>query len=82
MSELQKRAVEIIEKMPENKLKAIIMFMNLLDEDTQKTDALKTDDATKKTRTIGIARGVNLCAPNYDFDEYNSEIAKMFGVLS
>ena len=34
-----------------------------------------------KKRIIGIAEGIELCNPEYDFDEYNDEIAKMFGVI-
>lgn len=34
-----------------------------------------------KNRIIGIAEGIELCNPEYDFDEYNDDIAKMFGVV-
>ena len=43
-----------------------------------------TEDYNKsktKKRIIGIAEGIELCNPEYDFDEYNDEIAKMFGVI-
>ena len=33
------------------------------------------------TKRIGIARGQNLYDDDYDFDEMNTEIAKMFGVV-
>ena len=33
------------------------------------------------TKRIGIARGQNLYDDDYDFDEMNPEIAKMFGVM-
>ena len=33
------------------------------------------------TKRIGIARGQNLYDDDYDFDEMNPEIAKMFGVV-
>lgn len=32
-------------------------------------------------KRIGIARGQNLYDDDYDFDEMNPEIAKMFGVM-
>ena len=35
----------------------------------------------KNTKRIGIAEGENLYDHDYDFDEYNGEIAKMFGVM-
>lgn len=43
-------------------------------------------EATEKkdmviTKRIGIARGQNLYDDDYDFDEMNTEIAKMFGVM-
>ena len=34
-----------------------------------------------KKRIIGIVEGIELCDPEYDFDEYNEDIAKMFGVV-
>lgn len=33
------------------------------------------------TRRIGIAKGQNLYDDDYDFDEMNPEIAKIFGVM-
>lgn len=33
------------------------------------------------TKRIGIARGQNLYDDDYDFDEVNPEIAKVFGVV-
>ena len=35
----------------------------------------------KASKRIGIAEGEELYAPDYDIDEYNGEIAKMFGVV-
>ena len=35
----------------------------------------------KQSKRIGIAEGECLCDPEYDFDEYNDEIARMFGVV-
>ncbi len=33
------------------------------------------------TKRIGIAKGQNLYDDDYDFDEMNPEIAKIFGVM-
>ena len=44
---------------------------------------MQSDNIDSKTKVvtdrIGIARGQNLYVDEYDFDEMNPEIAKMFG---
>lgn len=46
------------------------------------TDELDINNKRQSNRRIiGIAEGMNLCNPEYDFDEYNDEIAKLFGVV-
>lgn len=48
----------------------------------EKTQSLPIPHSVKKTlKRIGIAEGEEMCAPDYDIDEYNGEIAKMFGVV-
>lgn len=46
------------------------------------TDELDINNKRQSNRRIiGIAEWMNLCNPEYDFDEYNDEIAKLFGVV-
>ena len=35
----------------------------------------------KVLKRIGIAEGEELYAPDYDIDEYNEKIAKLFGMV-
>lgn len=44
------------------------------------TNASNHSDKSVPKR-IGIAEDETLYAPNYDIDEYNDEIAKMFGTI-
>ena len=37
--------------------------------------------AKKVLKRIGIAEGEELYAPDYDIDEYNEKIAKLFGMV-
>ncbi len=37
--------------------------------------------AKSPKRVIGIAKGIELCDSDYDFDECNEEIAELFGVV-
>lgn len=37
--------------------------------------------AKKVSKRIGIAEGEELYAPDYDIDEYNEKIAKLFGMV-
>lgn len=80
MSELQKQAMEIIEEMPEENLKVLVNFMQIF---VQKSNKPLTNvrSVKKPPKRIGIAEGEELYAPDYDIDEYNGEIAKMFGVV-
>ena len=48
----------------------------------EKTQSLPIQHSVKKTsKRIGIVEGEEMCAPDYDIDEYNGEIAKMFRVV-
>lgn len=80
MSQLQKQAMDIIEQMPEENLRVLVHFMQIFIQSHNKplTDTYSGKKASKR---IGIAEGEELCAPDYDIDEYNEEIAQMFGVV-
>ncbi|MCI8798458.1 MAG: hypothetical protein HFH88_01425 [Lachnospiraceae bacterium] len=80
MSELQKQVMEIIEEMPEENLKVLVNFMQIFVQ--SKNKPLPAAHSVKKaSKRIGIAEGEELYAPDYDIDECNGEIAKMFGVV-
>lgn len=78
MSELQKQVMEIIEEMPEENLKVLVNFMQIFIQSNNKP-LIATNSPKKPSKRIGIAEGEELYAPDYDIDEYNGEIAKMFG---
>ena len=80
MSELQKLVMDIIEEMPEEDLKVLVNFMQIFIQSNNKPLA-DAHSAGKALKTIGIAEGEELYEPDYDIDEYNGEIAKMFGVV-
>ncbi|WP_276951451.1 hypothetical protein [Acetatifactor muris] len=80
MSELQKQVMEIIEEMPEENLKVLVNFMQIFVQ--SKSKSLSAAHSVKRaSKRIGIAEGEELYAPDYDIDECNGEIAKMFGVV-
>lgn len=82
MSELQKQAMEIIEEMPEENLKVLLKFMQIFIQPQNETFAQTDAHFVKKaSKRIGIAEGEELYAADYDIDEYNEEIAKMFGMV-
>ncbi len=76
MSVLQEQVVQKISGLSEDNLQ---FLLEMIDRFMQpETDEKK--DVTVAGR-IGIAKGQNLYDDDYDFDEMNPEIAKMFGVL-
>ena len=50
-------------------------------EDFDVSFAEEKESERSPKRIIGIAKDINLCNPEYDFEEFNDEIAKMFGVV-
>lgn len=80
MSELQKQAMEIIGEMSEDNLKVLVNFMQIFIQPHNGTPAVARP-VKKASKRIGIAEGEELYAPDYDIDEYNDEIAKMFGAV-
>lgn len=80
MSELQRQVMEMIEEMPEENLKVLVNFMQIFVQPNSKP-LVTTHSSKKAAKRIGIAEGERLYAPDYDIDEYNGEIAKMFGAI-
>lgn len=76
MSGLQELVVQKISGLSEENLQFLLEMIErfMQPEATEKKDMVIT-------KRIGIARGQNLYDDDYDFDEMNPEIAKMFGVM-
>ena len=77
MTALKQQAITIIDKIPDEKLGTLIDLMKML---VQPASEYSSDD--KQSVRIGLARDRDLYNPEYDFDEYNVEIAKLFGATS
>ncbi len=76
MSILQEQVVQKISTLSEENLQ---FLLEMIDRFMQPEVEEKKDMVI--TKRIGIARGQNLYDDDYDFDEMNPEIAKMFGVM-
>ncbi len=76
MSVLQEQLVQKISGLSEDNLQ---FLLEMIDRFMQPEIGEKKDMAAAKR--IGIAKGQNLYDDDYDFDEMNPEIAKMFGVV-
>ncbi|MCM1327007.1 MAG: hypothetical protein NC094_09395 [Bacteroidales bacterium] len=76
MSVLQEQIVQKISGLSEDNLQFLLEMINRFMQ--PETEEKKNIAITER---IGIAKGQNLYDDNYDFDEMNPEIAKMFGVM-
>lgn len=73
---LQEQVVQKVGDLSEDNLR---FLLEMIDRFMQ-PDAMKGKTAVITGR-IGIAKGQDLYDDEYDFDEINPEIAKMFGVM-
>lgn len=81
MTTLQKQIVNSMNGLSDDSLKKVLEYVKQLSSSI--TNNKKTDNAlTTKSgiQRIGIAQDEFIYADDYDFDEYNDEIAKLFGV--
>lgn len=76
MSALQEQVVQKINGLSEEDLQFLLEMINRF----MQPEVGRKEDMVIAKR-IGIARGQNLYDDDYDFDEMNPEIAKMFGVI-
>ena len=76
MSALQEQVVQKIGSLSEDNLQ---FLLEMIDRFMKPVEVENTEVMTSKR--IGIAKGQVLYEDDYDFDEMNSEIAKMFGVI-
>lgn len=75
MSVLQEQNIQKISEFSEDDLQFLLEIIDcFISLKSEKNDMVIT-------KRIGIARGDNLNNDDYDFDETNPEIAKMFGVM-
>lgn len=74
MSALQEQIVQKIGGLSEDNLQFLLEMIDrfMKPEKVEKANAITS-------KRIGIAKGQNLYEDDYDLDEMNSEIAKMFG---
>ena len=76
MTMLQQQAIQIIDDMPDEKLQTLIDLMKMLIKPNSEAKSNKN-----RAFRIGVASNQDMYDPDYDIDEYNPEIAKMFGVV-
>lgn len=76
MSVLQDQVIQKVSGLSEDNLQ---FLLELIDRFMQ--PEVKENKNMVVTKRIGIARGQNLYDDDYDFDEMNPEIAKIFGVM-
>ncbi len=74
MLTLKEQVVQKVNGLSEDNLQFILEMINrfMQSDSTEKRAALVS-------KRIGIAKGQNLYEDDYDFDEMNPEIAKLFG---
>ena len=75
MSVLQQEVVDKVAKLSDDNLQFILDMINRF----MQPEEIEEKQADYKR--IGIARGEKLYDDDYDFDEMNDDIAKMFGVM-
>lgn len=76
MSALQEQIVQKINGLSEENLQ---FLLEMIERFMQPKITEKKEEIISSR--IGIAKGQDLYDDEYDFDEMNSEIAKMFGVI-
>lgn len=77
MSTLQKQVIQSLNGLSEDSLKFIL---DMIEKFIKPVNTIKANPtAMAKVRQIGIYKPDELYAPDYDIDEDNAEIARMFG---
>ena len=58
-------------------------YLGLADNNASDHEGIDIDNNVGKGQKlkVGIAKGIELCNPDFDFDAYDEDIANMFGVL-
>ena len=76
MSALQLQAYELIGQLSDTKLQLVIEIMKNFSSGSE----VKQISTGKELRPIGLFKGEKYLADNTNIDEFNDEIAEMFGV--
>ncbi len=69
MTTLKLQAKQIIDDIPDDKLERLIDLMKMM------------APPHVSDKRIGLAKDMDLYSPEYDLDEYNPEIANLFGAV-
>ena len=77
MTVLQNKAINLIDNLNDDNIELLISLINKY---MYKSNNNKVINKTTKYE-IGKYDGYDWCSPEYDFDEQNEDIAKMFGAL-
>lgn len=75
MSVLQQEVVDKVTKLSDDNLQFILEMINRFMQPEEQ------DEKEVDFKRIGVAKGQKLYDDDYDFDEMNDDIAKMFGVM-
>lgn len=75
MSVLQQEVVDKVTKLSDDNLQFILEMINRFMQPEEQ------DEKEVGFKRIGVAKGQKLYDDDYDFDEMNDDIAKMFGVM-
>lgn len=75
MSVLQQEVVDKVTKLSDDNLQFILEMINRFMQPEEQ------DGKEVNFKRIGVAKGEKLYDDDYDFDEMNDDIAKMFGVM-
>lgn len=75
MSVLQQEVVDKVTKLSDDNLQFILEMINRF----MQPEVI--DDSYSDLKRIGVAKGEKLYDDDYDFDEMNEDISKMFGVM-
>lgn len=76
MTALQKEAIDLIPRIPDDKLYYVIQLLKVVCGLSETADA--TDNQKTGKRIIGIANGRKYRSEDYDFDAEDPEIIAMF----
>jgi len=79
MSTLRNQVIQSLNGLSDDSL---CFLLDMIQRFVKPTDKAKeTVSSNDNLRKIGLFKPEELYAPDYDFDEDNEEIAKMFGVM-
>ena len=75
MSELMLEVVNSLNGVPDDTIRFVLEMINRLKQ------PIGNEIVAKKPRPLGMFKNVEVMDKDYDIDEDNDEVAKMFGVI-